>query len=146
MKCKSEGMPCGPVCSLPQEMLAPPQEERRRFHRLRVSLPLTFRLQSADGQGPVQGRGVLRDVSLSGAYFLIEAPFSFSPDLMVELSIFCHVPSLDRTHTQHLYARGRVVRLENPQASQGVLGVAVSFLEGLSFSPPSLGPVEMFKE
>lgn len=146
MKCKSEGMPCGPLCSLPQEMLTPPKEERRRFQRLRVSLPLTFRLPSADGQGPVQGRGVLRDVSLSGAYFLTEAPVSFSPDLMVELSILCHVPSLDRTHTQHLYARGRVVRLEDHQASGGALGVAVTFLESLSFSPPPPRPVEMFKK
>ncbi|MEJ5329267.1 MAG: PilZ domain-containing protein [Desulfobaccales bacterium] len=137
-------MPCGPVCSLPQEMLTPPQEERRRFQRLRVSLPLTFRLQGADGQGPVQGRGVLRDVSLSGAYFLTDAPCTFSPDLMVELSILCHVPSLDRTHTQHLYARGRVVRLEDPQAPGGALGVAVTFLESPSFSPPPAA--EMFKK
>lgn len=125
-------------------MLTPPQEERRRFQRLRVSLPLTFRLQGADGQGPVQGRGVLRDVSLSGAYFLTDAPCTFSPDLMVELSILCHVPSLDRTHTQHLYARGRVVRLEDPQAPGGALGVAVTFLESPSFSPPPAA--EMFKK
>lgn len=146
MKCKSDGMPCGPICSLPQETLTPPQEERRRYQRLRVSLPVTFRLQGADGQGPVQGQGVLRDLSLSGAYFFTEEPFSALPDLVLELSILCYVPGLDRTHTQHLYARGRVVRLEDHQASGFASGVAVTFLGGLSFSPPPLSPVKMFKK
>ncbi len=146
MKCKSESMPHGPVCSLPKEMLTPPKEERRRFHRLRISLPLTFRLQGADGRGPVQGRGVLRDLSLSGAYFFTEEPFSALPGLVLELSILCYVPGLDRTHTQHLHARGRVVRLEDHQASGFASGVAVAFLEGPSFLPPAAGPAEMFQK
>ncbi|MCL6621409.1 MAG: PilZ domain-containing protein [Syntrophobacterales bacterium] len=139
-------MPCGPVCSLPPDILPPPQEERRRFPRLRLGLPVTFHLRVDGGRATLQGRGVLRDLSLGGAYFLTEAPLSFTPDLMVELAIPCYVPELDRTPTPRLYARGRVVRLENPPAPGDAWGVAVSFLEYLSFSPPSLGLAEMFKK
>jgi hypothetical protein len=139
-------MPCGPVCSLPPDILPPPQEEGRRFPRLRLGLPVTFHLRVDGGKSTLQGQGVLRDLSLRGAYFLTETPLYPLPELMVELAILCYVPELDRTPTQRLYARGRVVRLENPPAPGDAWGVAVSFLEDLSFSPPPPGLAEMFKK
>lgn len=124
------------------EITTQPKEERRRFQRLRVSLPVTFRVQTHHLAAPLQGRGVLRDVSLSGAFFYTDAPVSLAPDLVLELSILCHVPGVDRAATERLSARGKVIRLENFPEGRPALGVAVSFLESLSFRPSP--PEEMF--
>jgi len=125
----------GPASPTPSQAVPPPEEERRRHRRLRVSLPVRFHLE--DASGPVQGQGVLRDVSLSGAYFFCDTPFPLAPGHTIRMVITCYVPTLGPWGTSHLQATGTVVRLENPGAVGTPLGIAVAFQEGLSFSGAS---------
>jgi hypothetical protein len=82
-----------------------------------------------------QGRGILRDISLSGSYFHMEQPVTLKPGQILSLTIAAPLPYLDMPDTTHLKARGEVVRLD-PPGSGPHHGVAVNFVNGLSLSAP----------
>ena len=51
--------------------------ERRRFSRIKVSLPVEYQTRLPDTDAPVLGQGVLRDISLGGTYFHVDTGTSF---------------------------------------------------------------------
>jgi len=107
--------------------------ERRRHNRLVLTLPLRYHDAAAMGEEP-RGLGVLKNISLGGLYFECPPPADLKKGQILELSIAASLPSLDLHGTSHLAARGEVVRLDPPVAGRAC-GVAVRFLDELSFSP-----------
>jgi hypothetical protein len=109
--------------------------ERRRYPRLRVQLPLEFRLcRPQDGAGP-GGRGTLKDISLGGLYFLCPPPAPIRVGHTLDLTIATTPTDLENPRASCLQARCRVVRLDPPAKGSFHMGIAVSFLAGLSLSP-----------
>lgn len=80
------------------------------------------------------GQGVIRNFSLSGAYFFSEPPIPLVPGQVVQLNISTSLPQLDLLGTSHIQATGEVVRLEPPESSSYQHGIAVTFLDGPVFS------------
>lgn len=111
--------------------------ERRRFHRLRVSLNVEFYAKSQETGRALQGQGVLKDFSLSGVYFFTEPPIPLVPGQILTLCISASLPHLDQFGTSHIRATGLVMRLEKAHGAPLPGGVAVSFLEGPSFYHPA---------
>ena len=113
--------------------------ERRRFNRIMVSLPMEYHTRHPDNNIPFKGRGVLRDISLGGAYFYVDPGFSFQPGQILSLTIFDPLPYLEDTSISNLQGTGEVVRF-NPRGPNGSPdGVALKFFEGPTFSA---GPIQ----
>ncbi len=112
--------------------------ERRRFHRLRVSLSVEFYADSLETGQALRGQGVLKDFSLSGVYFFAEPPIPLVPGQILTLCISASLPHLDHFGTSHIRATGQVVRLDKGNGAPSRGGVAVIFLEGPSFYHPSV--------
>jgi c-di-GMP-binding flagellar brake protein YcgR len=112
--------------------------ERRRFNRIMVSLPLEYHTRHPDTDTPFKGRGVLRDISLGGAYFFVDPGISFQPGQILSLTVFAPLPYLEDTSISHLQATGEVVRFDPPGPNGSPPGVAVNFLKGPTFST---GPI-----
>ncbi len=107
--------------------------ERRQFNRIMVSLPVAFHTRLPDTDAPFQGRGVLRDISLSGTYFHIDPCTSFQPGQILSLIITAPLPYLEDTDITHFQATGEVVRFDPPAPNRARAGVALNFLGGLTF-------------
>jgi hypothetical protein len=107
--------------------------ERRRHNRLVLTLPVRYHDGSADTGEESRGLGVLKNISLGGLYFECPPPAPIKKGQILELSIAASLPSLDLHGTSHLAARGEVIRLDPPVGSRAC-GVAIRFLEELSFS------------
>ncbi len=114
--------------------------DRRRYGRLMVPLSIEYRTRE-NGEFR-QGKGMLRDISLSGTYFHAEPSASFQPGQILSLTICAHLPFMDYEEVSHIKAKGTVVRLEPPGPATPHYGVAVHFLEGPTFTsaPLSLTP------
>jgi hypothetical protein len=108
--------------------------ENRRYNRLVVPLSVEFHTHLPETGYACSGTGILRDISLSGSFFHTESPCDFKPGQIVSLTIAAPLPFLDYQEITHLKAKGQVVRLEPPAASAPYYGIAVQFLEGLSFA------------
>ena len=108
--------------------------ERRRFHRLIIPLPVRYQTFHPESGELHQGHGVIRDISLSGSYFHLDHAASFQPGQLLSLTIAAPLPFLDVEHFSHFTAQGEVVRLEPPGPSNPQYGVAIHFLENLSFA------------
>ncbi len=120
-----------------------PNEERRRFHRLVVTLPVEFTVIHPETEERYQGEGMLRDFSLGGAFFYPVAPPPLQPGQVLLLTIITPLATLCSHDSNCIQAQGRVVRLEEHTREKDCLGVAVAFLEFprflfLSGSPKSL--------
>jgi hypothetical protein len=115
--------------------LAPPME-RRRFNRLRVPLGVEYQTHLPETGELCQGQGVLRDISLCGSYFHTDQCLNFAPGQILSLTIAASLPYIDLCNTSHLKARAEVVRVDPPGVSGPSYGVALNFVEGLSFSSP----------
>jgi hypothetical protein len=115
-----------------------PPLERRQFSRIMVSLPVAFHTRLPDTDTPFQGRGVLRDISLSGTYFHVDPPTAFQPGQILSLTVFAPLPYLEDPDITHLQATGEVVRFDPPAPDRPQAGVALNFLGGLTFcaTPP----------
>jgi hypothetical protein len=108
--------------------------ENRRHNRLVLSLPVRY-YDVAGALGEEQGGlGVLKNISLGGLYFESPPPVDLKPGQILHLSIAASLPSLDLMGTSHLAARGEVLRLDQPGKAGLTCGVAVRFLEELTFS------------
>jgi hypothetical protein len=108
-------------------------QERRRFGRIMVSLPMEYQTRCPITDNPCQGQGVLRDISLDGTYFHVDADISFQPGQLLSLTIFAPLPYLEDSHISHLQASGEVIRFDPPGPDRPQAGVALSFLEGPTF-------------
>jgi c-di-GMP-binding flagellar brake protein YcgR len=115
--------------------------ERRRYNRLFIPLSVEYCIQSPETGEVQQGKGVLRDISLSGGFFHTDPSTSFKPGQIVSLTIAAPLPFLDYPDTSHLWAKGEVVRLEPPDPANPSCGVALQFLNGLSFASSPLSPL-----
>jgi hypothetical protein len=107
--------------------------ERRRFNRIFVSLPVEFYARLPNAEAPRQGQGCLRDISLSGIYFHIDADMSFQQGQILSLSIFAPLQYLEGSDISHLRATGEVIRFDPPEPDRPRGGVALNFLEGPTF-------------
>ena len=113
-----------------------PTMERRRFSRLAIPLAVEYQFLQPETGEVHRGQGVLRDISLSGSYFHPDDPTPLTPGQVLSISIAAPLPYLDTDYTTHLKARGEVVRVDLPEGVSPRLGIAINFLEGLTFSSP----------
>jgi len=109
------------------------EEERRRFQRLLVTLPVEYSTFHPDSGEFLQGQGVLKDFSLGGVYFRSIDPVPLQPGHTLTLTIYTPLAPLSRHDSSHIQACAEVVRLEEPSSDTAYHGVAVSFLEFPSF-------------
>ncbi len=109
------------------------EEERRRFQRLLVTLPVEYSTFHPESGEFLQGQGVLKDFSLGGLYFRSIDPVPLQPGHTLTLTIFTPLAPMSRHDSSHIQARAEVVRLEEPSPDSAYHGVAVSFLEFPSF-------------
>ena len=112
--------------------------ERRQFKRIMVSLPVAFHTRLPETDAPFQGRGVSRDISLSGTYFHVSPSTSFQPGQILSLTVAAPLPYLEDADLTHLQATGEVVRFDPPTPNCPQAGVALNFLGDLTFcaTPP----------
>ncbi|MDP3182348.1 MAG: PilZ domain-containing protein [Desulfobaccales bacterium] len=110
--------------------------ENRRFGRLLLPLSMEYNIRLPDSGEYHSGQGVTRDISLSGAYILCEPPTPLMPGQILDLTIAAPLPYLDIDEVSHLKAQGEVLRLDPPVLAGQHYGVAISFLDGLSFASP----------
>ncbi len=108
--------------------------ERRRFSRFIIPLAVRYQTHSPESGELQQGRGTIRDISLSGSFFHVDHPATFRPGQLLSLTIAAPLPFLNNQLISHLTAQGEVVRIEPPGPSCPNYGVAVNFLENLSFA------------
>jgi c-di-GMP-binding flagellar brake protein YcgR len=115
--------------------------ERRRFNRIMISLPVEFHTRLPETDAPFQGQGIIRDISLGGAFFHVEHGMPFQPGQILSLSIFAPLPYLEDSNISHLQATGEVVRYEPPAPESSRAGVALNFLEGPTFCATPAPPM-----
>lgn len=108
--------------------------EKRRHNRLVLTLPVRFHEASGDAGGQPGGLGVLKNISLGGLYFECPPPVALKQGQILQFTIAAPLPSLDIPGTSHLAARGEVLRLDQLLGADRACGVAVRFLEELTFS------------
>jgi hypothetical protein len=108
-------------------------EERRRFQRLLVTLPVEYTAYHPDSGELYQGQGVLRDFSLSGVFFHSLDPVPLQPGHLLTLHISTPLAPLSHLDSSHIQAHAAVVRLEEPVTENGYRGVAASFLDFPAF-------------
>lgn len=108
-------------------------EERRRFQRLLVTLPVEYSILHPDSGEFHHGQGILKDFSLSGVYFQAMGPVPLQPGHTFTLTISTPLAPLSSYDSSFIQARAEVVRLDGPSPESGYQGVAASFLEFPSF-------------
>jgi hypothetical protein len=109
--------------------------ERRRFNRLIISLPLRYQTSYPKSGKLNRGHGVIRDISLTGSFFHLDHGALFQPRQILSLAISTSLPFLEIDHISLLRTQAEVVRIEPPLPSNPRYGVAVKFLQNLSFAP-----------
>lgn len=109
--------------------------ERRRFSRFIIPLEVRYQTQCPVSGELHQGQGVLRDISLTGSFFHVDHPVNFQPGQILSLTISAPLPFLDNHHISQFTAQGEVVRLEPPGPANPNFGVAINFIQALSFAP-----------
>jgi hypothetical protein len=107
-----------------------------------VALPVAFHTRRPDTGAPVQGQGVLRDISLGGTYFHVDPGTYFQPGQILSLTVSAPLPYLEDTDISHLQATGEVVRFDPPEPNRSQAGVALTFQGGLTFC--TVPPQQMF--
>lgn len=117
--------------------------ERRRFNRIFVSLPVEYQARLPDVDIPCQGKGFLRDISLSGIYFHLNSDITLQQGQILSLSIFAPLQYLEGSDLSHLRAIGEVIRFDPPEPNRPLSGVALNFLEGPTFT--TKGDQNMFQ-
>ena len=109
--------------------------DKRRHNRLMLTLPVRFyEISGEAGEEPL-GLGVLKNISLGGLYFECPPPVNIKPGQVLQFTIAASLPTLDILGTSHLEATGEVLRLDHLLGAGRACGVAVRFLEELTFSP-----------
>jgi hypothetical protein len=114
-------------------LLLESDEERRRFQRLLVTLPVEYTACHPESGELHQGHGILKDFSLSGVYFLSLNPIPLQPGHTLTLTISTPLAPISQHDSSFIRAQAAVVRLEEPSPESSYHGVAVSFLDFPSF-------------
>jgi hypothetical protein len=104
-------------------------EERRRFQRLLITLPVEYSTFHPESGEFLQGQGILKDFSLSGVFFHAFEPIPVQPGHTLTLTIMTPLAPLSHHDCSHIQVRAEVVRLEGPSPDNDYHGVAASFLE-----------------
>lgn len=105
--------------------------ELRSALRYQLAAPVVFKWESATG-GVLQGDGVTRDISVSGAFILTASPPP--PGITLSVEIFLgHYQSSG--HSMRMITEGRVVRVEHPVLGESRHGFAVA---GEGFAIPEI--------
>ncbi len=108
--------------------------ERRRFGRFFVPLSMEYSVRMPDTGECHSGQCFTRDISLSGAYIFCESPTPLMPGHILDLTFAAPLHYLDVDDISYLKARGEVLRLDPPALADQHYGVAINFMDGLSFS------------
>jgi hypothetical protein len=114
-------------------LLLDSDEERRRFQRLLVTLPVEYIACHPESGETHQGQGILKDFSLSGVFFHSLEPVPLQPGHILTLTISTPLAPLSQHDVCFIQARAEVVRLEEPSPDSNYHGVAVCFLDFPSF-------------
>lgn len=104
-------------------------EEKRRFHRLMLTLPVSYTAFHPESGELHQGEGTLKDFSLSGVYFHSVEPVPLQLGHIVTLTITTPLAPINHLDSACIQAQAEIVRLEGPSPDNCYHGVAVSFLE-----------------
>jgi c-di-GMP-binding flagellar brake protein YcgR len=104
-------------------------EERRRFQRILVTLPVEYSAFHPESGEILEGQGILKDFSLSGVFFHALEPIPLQLGHTLTLTIITPLAPLSRHDSSHIQVRAEVVRLESPSPESDYHGVAASFLE-----------------
>jgi hypothetical protein len=110
-------------------LLLESDEERRRFQRLLVTLPVEYIARHPESGELHQGLGILKDFSLSGVYFHSLDPVPLQPGYTLTLTISTPLAPLSQHDVSFIQVQAEVVRLEEPSSDSDYHGVAVSFLD-----------------
>jgi hypothetical protein len=92
-----------------------------------------YHTRLSETDAPFQGQGVLRDISLGGTYFHVDPGSSFQPGQILSLTVSAPLPYLEDFEISHLQATGEVIRFDPPMSGRRQAGVALKFLEDLTF-------------
>ncbi len=109
--------------------------ERRRFSRFIIPLEVRYQTRCPVSGELHQGQGLLRDISLTGSFFHVDHPVDFQPGQILSLTIAAPLPFLDNHLISQFTAAGEVIRLEPPGPTNPNFGVAINFIQPLSFAP-----------
>jgi c-di-GMP-binding flagellar brake protein YcgR len=110
-------------------LLLESDEERRRFQRLLVTLPVEYIARHPESGEIHQGQGILKDFSLSGVFFHSLGPVLLQTGHTLTLTISTPLAPLSQHDVRFIRAQAEVVRLEEPSPDSDYHGVAVSFLD-----------------
>jgi hypothetical protein len=107
--------------------------DRRRHNRLVVTMPVW--IQEADGDaGEDPGDlGVLNNISLGGLYCQCPPSVKLKQGQILQFTISSSLPDLDLPGASRLTARGQVLRLDQVPGDDPAWGLAVCFLDELTF-------------
>ena len=108
--------------------------DKRRYSRVIIPLAVEYQTRCPVSGDWRQGQGVMRDISLSGAFFHPDQAADFQPGQLLSLTIAGPLPFPDALQVSHIKAEGEVVRLEPPASANPKLGVAVNFFQNLTFA------------
>jgi hypothetical protein len=110
--------------------------EKRKHHRIPKLLPLKFKADQPQTEGPPESPGFLKDISLGGIYFKCKEPPCFAPDHIIDFNIDTANDTSLTEKTNHFIFKGlgRVVRIDPPGPHSTYYGVAVEFLTPLDMS------------
>lgn len=109
-------------------------QDRRRANRLRAPLPVAYVVFVPDTPQPLQGQGILKDISLTGLFFHVPPDFWFGLGQTVDITVASTPADLENPQAALIKALGKVVRLIPPDRNNPNVGVAVHFLQTLTLA------------
>ncbi len=108
--------------------------DRRRFSRFILPLEVRYETRCPVSGNLCQGQGTLKDISLTGSFFHVDQPVNFQPGQILSLTIAAPLPFFGNDKVSDLAVKGEVIRLEPPGPATSNMGVAVNFIQDLSFA------------
>jgi hypothetical protein len=104
--------------------------EKRRFPRLKTSLPIGYHVSCPESGELWSGQGLLKNISIGGIYFTCEEPL---PLKVGHIRDFVFDPAMPPRvdYDANLALRGKVVRIEKPGLESAPFGIAVQFVHPL---------------
>jgi len=104
--------------------------EKRRFPRLKTSLPAMYHVRNPKSGEIWSGQGLLKNISIGGLYFTCEAPPPLEVGHIRDFNFDISMPPRE-DYDPELTLRGRVVRIEQPGLESAPVGIAVEFVHPL---------------
>lgn len=106
--------------------------ERRRHRRFYTSIPIKYHVQLPESpEISWINSGVLKNISYGGVYFRSNDTPPLEPGQIRDFTIKSTEGHLNLPETTFIIAKGRVVRLDPPQAGENDIGVALEFVSAL---------------